>query len=382
MKKINVVIYGATGSIGSSALSVIKKNQDKFNLEGITCNYRLNKLIKIADQFNVRSIGYNEKSLRKRNYKTNKYQLYRDISEFDKIVSNKTDIIIYAISGIGSIDLILKIIKKGKKIGLANKECIISFGKKILLNAKKFSSEIVPLDSEHNSIYHLLNINFSGIEKILITASGGPFLNLDKKKFNNITPKEALKHPIWKMGKKISIDSATMMNKALEIIEAKYLFNLRNNQISAIIHPQSIVHAIINYKNGVSTALMYKPDMKVPISSLFFNFNEFSKKNKSIDVADLNKLEFFEIDESRFPAFTLVYDVLQNEGLYPNVFNYLNELLVDFFLKGKIKFTDIVDLNRENMELIFKKNTNLEDPSIKDIKNINNWIDKNICIPN
>ena len=382
MKKINVVIYGATGSIGSSALSVIKKNQDKFNLEGITCNYRLNKLIKIADQFNVRSIGYNEKSLRKRKYKTNKYQLYKDISEFDKIVSNKTDIIIYAISGIGSIDLILKIIKKGKKIGLANKECIISFGKKILLNAKKFSSEIVPLDSEHNSIYHLLNINFSGIEKILITASGGPFLNLDKKKFNNITPKEALKHPIWKMGKKISIDSATMMNKALEIIEAKYLFNLRNNQISAIIHPQSIVHAIINYKNGVSTALMYKPDMKVPISSLFFNFNEFSKKNKSIDVADLNKLEFFEIDESRFPAFTLVYDVLQNEGLYPNVFNYLNELLVDFFLKGKIKFTDIVDLNRKNMELIFKKNANLEDPSIKDIKNINNWIDKNICIPN
>ena len=183
-------------------------------------------------------------------------------------------------------------------------------------------------------------------------------------------------------GKKISIDSATMMNKALEIIEAKYLFNLRNNQISAIIHPQSIVHAIINYKNGVSTALMYKPDMKVPISSLFFNFNEFSKKNKSIDVADLNKLEFFEIDESRFPAFTLVYDVLQNEGLYPNVFNYLNELLVDFFLKGKIKFTDIVDLNRKNMELIFKKNANLEDPSIKDIKNINNWIDKNICIPN
>ena len=173
-----------------------------------------------------------------------------------------------------------------------------------------------------------MNINFSRIEKILITASGGPFLNLDKKKFDNITPKEALKHPIWKMGKKISIDSATMMNKALEIIEAKYLFNLRNNQIGAIIHPQSIVHAIINYKNGVSTALMYKPDMKVPISSLFSDFNEFSKKN--IDVVDLNKLEFFEIDESRFPAFTLVHDVLQNEGLYPNVFNYLNELLVDF----------------------------------------------------
>ena len=380
MKKINVVIYGATGSIGNSVLSVIKKNQDKFNLEGITCNNKLNKLIKIADQFKVRSIGYNEKSHSKRKYNTKKYQLYRDISEFDKIVSSKTNIIIYAISGIGSIDLILKIIKKGKKIGLANKECIISFGKKILLNAKKFSSEIVPLDSEHNSIYHLLNINFSGIEKILITASGGPFLNLDKKKFDNITPKEALKHPIWKMGKKISIDSATMMNKALEIIEAKYLFNLRNNQISAIIHPQSIVHAIINYKNGVSTALMYKPDMKVPISSLFSDFNEFSKKN--IDVADLNKLDFFEIDESRFPAFTLVHDVLQNEGLYPNVFNYLNELLVDFFLKGKIKFTDIVDLNRKNMELIFKKNANLEDPSIKDIKNINNWIDKNICIPN
>ena len=254
------------------------------------------------------------------------------------------------------------------------------FWKKILFNANKFSSEIVPLDSEHNSIYHLLNINFSRIEKILITASGGPFLNLDKKKFDNITPKEALKHPIWKMGKKISIDSATMMNKALEIIEAKYLFNLRNNQIGAIIHPQSIVHAIINYKNGVSTALMYKPDMKVPISSLFSDFNEFSKKN--IDVVDLNKLEFFEIDESRFPAFTLVHDVLQNEGLYPNVFNYLNELLVDFFLKGKIKFTDIVNLNRKNMELIFKKNANLEDPSIKDIKNINNWIDKNICIPN
>ena len=167
-----------------------------------------------------------------------------------------------------------------------------------------------------------------------------------------------------------------MMNKALEIIEAKYLFNLKNNQINAIVHPQSIVHAFINYQNGISTAILYQPDMKVPISSLFFNFDEYNNPNKKNTLSNFTKLEFLPIDKNKYPAVDLAYQVLEAGGLAPNAFNYLNELLVTNFLNGIIKFTDIVELNDENFELIFKKNKNILNPKLKDIIYLNNWIKK------
>jgi 1-deoxy-D-xylulose-5-phosphate reductoisomerase len=378
MKKINLVIYGATGSIGGSVLSIVRCNKKKFNVQGVTCNKNYNKLIKIAEEFDVKKLGINKRI--KSEKKLKKYHVYEDISSFSNICDKKTDVIIFAISGLAGLDLIHKLCKIGKTIGMANKECIISIGQNLTKLAKKNCSIIVPLDSEHNSIYHLLNNNHGPFESITITASGGPFRKLPLKSFNNISVKQALSHPIWKMGKKISIDSATMVNKALEIIEAKYLFNLKDSQIDAIIHPQALIHAMVNYKNGVTTALLNKPDMRIPISSLFFKFNDYANKTKELNLLEYSKLEFHAINTKRYPAIKLGKEVMKIGGLAPNAFNYLNEILVSYFLKGVIKFSDITALNEINLEKIFSKNTNIMSPNLMDIKNINNCIDKNLYL--
>ena len=380
MKKINIVIYGATGTIGSSVLSIINQKKKDFNVEGITCHTNLKKLIKIAENFNVKKIGYEDKLVSSKKINTNKYISFKDLNEFDKIVSSKTDIIIFAISGLAALSLLVKCIKKGKKIGLANKECIISFGKKIIFFAKKYSSQIIPLDSEHNAVYHLLNSNYGTFKSITITASGGPFLNLSQKKFKDIKINEALKHPVWKMGKKISIDSATMMNKALEIMEARYLFNLEKEQINAIIHPQSIIHAMINYDNQITIAMLNEPDMRIPISTLFYKFDKQTHVRKKLNLIKTSKLEFHEIDKYKFPAIKLGEQIMDTGGLAPHLFNYLNEVLVNNFLRGKIKFIDIVELNLLNIDNFFKKNRNVSNPTIDDIFDVNTWLDRNIIL--
>ena len=383
MRKKNIIIYGATGSIGSSVLAILKNNLHKLNLEGITCNKNIKKLIKISNTFNVKKIGFNESEIKDTQViDYNKYKIFNDISNFHKMITQKTDIIIFANSGLKSIDLLLKVLKSGKKVGIANKECIISLGDRINSFKKKYSTQIIPLDSEHNSIYHLLKINNVDFKSITITASGGPFFKANNYDLKNVTVKQAINHPIWKMGKKISVDSATLMNKALEIIEAKYLFDLKKNEINAIIHPQAIVHAIVNYHNGMSTAILSKPDMKIPISSLFFDFKNFNNVNNSLDITKCSKLEFISIDDKKFPAINLAYQVLKKGGSAPHVFNYLNELLVDLFIKNKIKFTEIVKFNEINMEKFFSKNLNISKPNLNDLKNINNWIDNNLYLGN
>ena len=379
MKKINLIIYGATGSIGKSVLSIVRSNREKFNVQGITCNKNYKKLIKIANEFNVKKIGIN-KQINNTIKDINKYNVYEGISSFSKIYDSKTDVIIFAISGLAGLDLFHKLCKSGKKIGMANKECIISLGENLSKQVKKSSCIIVPLDSEHNSIFHLLNNDHGPFDSITITASGGPFRELPLKSFNNISIKQALSHPIWKMGKKISIDSATMVNKSLEIIEAKYLFDLNDDQIDAIIHPQAIVHAMVNYKNGITTALLNKPDMRIPISSLFFKFDDYTNKANQLNLLEHPKLEFYPINTKRYPAIKLGKEVMKIGGLAPNSFNYLNEILVSYFLKGVIKFKDITTLNETNLEKIFAKNSNIMNPSLNDIKNINNWTDNNLFL--
>ena len=383
MRKINTVIYGVTGSIGTSLLSIISQNTSLINVEGITCNKNLGKLLRIAKSNNVKKLGFNKKNIKNLNkYKLNNYEIFDDLSNFHNIISKKTDVIIFAISGLIGLDLLLKLLKSGKKIGIANKECIISLGNEFNKVAKKFSTEIVPLDSEHNSIYHLLKHKLGVYKSVTITATGGPFLNFSHNELKKVSPNQAIKHPVWKMGKKISIDSATLMNKALEIIEAKYLFSLECNQINAIIHPQAIIHALINYENGISSALLNKPDMQIPLSSIFFEFNKYSNGNKNIDLSKYSNLEFIPIDLKKFPSIRLGRQVMEMGGLAPHVFNYLNELLVYLFIKNKIKFIDIVRLNEINLGRVFNKNSNITNPKTVDIKNINNWIDNNLYIGN
>ena len=383
MKKMNTVIFGVTGSIGNSVLSIISKYEQYINIEGITCDKNVNKLIKIASKYQVNKVGFNKSKLKKyNNANFQQYEVFDDITNFHNIISNKTDIIIFAIGGLQALDLLLKIIKTGKKIGIANKECIISLGKKFNRLAKKYSTEIIPLDSEHNSIFHLLKQNFGKFKSITITATGGPFINFSQNQLKKVTVKQAIKHPVWNMGKKISIDSATMMNKSLEIIEAKFLFDLKDEQINAIIHPQAIIHALVNYGNGISTAILNKPDMQIPISSLFFNFSKPISIGNELEFEKYNKFEFIPIDEKKFPAINLGFQVMKMGGLAPHIFNYLNESLVNLFILKKIKFMDIVKLNEINLNKIFAQNSNISNPKLSDIKNINNWIDNNLYIGN
>ena len=213
MKKINLIIYGATGSIGKSVLSIVRSNREKFNIQGITCNKNYRDLIKIAKEFNVKNLGIN-KEIKSAVKEINKYNVYEDICSFHKIYNNKTDIIIFAISGLAGLDLFHMLCKSGKTIGMANKECIISLGKNLSKLANKNCSVIIPVDSEHNSIFHLLNNDYGSFNSITITATGGPFRNLPLKSCNNVSVKQALSHPTWQLGKKISIASATRINKA------------------------------------------------------------------------------------------------------------------------------------------------------------------------
>ena len=381
MKKINIVIFGATGSIGQSTLAIVKKNPELFNIEGVTCNSNIKKLIKIAKEFNVKKVGFNSQKIKNKSEKTlSRFKIYDDIKQFQEIITPKTDFIIFAISGLESMNLLLEIVRLGKKIGIANKECIISLGKNLFNLANKNNTEIIPLDSEHNAIYHLSKYNDYTFNSVTITATGGPFRSLKLSEFKDITIKDAVKHPVWKMGKKISVDSATMMNKALELIEAISFFDLSPNKVNAIIHPQAIVHALINYNNGSTAALLSQPNMQIPIASLFFEFETYSKVNEVLDLKKIKNLEFYEIDYKRFPALKLGYEVMNEGGLFPNTFNYINALLVNKFLNGSIKFTDIISLNRINLDKTFNKNSNIENPNIADIHNINCWIDKNLFI--
>ena len=255
---MKILLYGATGTIADSVFKVVKNNQSKLKVVAATCNTNYKKLEKLKKEFGIKKIGINDPKAANKyiSINGNKRNLVIGNNNFSKLIIKDIDIIILAISGLSPLNISFDIVKSGKIIGLANKECIVSLGPQLISLAKRYKSKIIPLDSEHNSIYRLLEVNNKPYKSITITASGGPFFNKRKSFLENVTPNQAIKHPVWKMGKKISVDSATLMNKALEIIEAKYLFDLSNSQINAIIHPESIVHAAVNYYDNSSISLL------------------------------------------------------------------------------------------------------------------------------
>ena len=380
---MRILLYGATGTIADSVFKIVAKNKKKLNVVAATCNTNYKKLEKLKTKYGIEKLGVNDhKSAEKYKslYGNSHTKLVVGNSNFSKLITKDIDVIILAISGLSALNISYDIVKSGKIIGLANKECIISLGPRLISMAKRHKTKIVPLDSEHNSVYRLLESNKNKFKSITITASGGPFLNKKLNLMKNITPNEAIKHPIWKMGKKISVDSATMMNKALEIIEAKYLFNLSSDQINAIIHPESIIHAAINFYDNSSISLLNKPDMTIPISYLF-KLNNSSNSNETIFQNLHNKsLTFHKINQDKFPAIKLAYKVLELGGLAPHIFNYNNEILVNHFLKKKIRFLDIVKFNEITLKKFLKTNKNIDRPNLKDIHNSSLWINKNIFL--
>ena len=283
--------------------------------------------------------------------------------EINNLSKNKCDLFLSAIVGIKALIPTINAIKAGSNIAIANKECLVSAGEIIMKEAKKHKIDIIPIDSEHNAIYQIFEYqNLDLIDKITLTASGGPFLNKTLDELKNVTIKEAINHPNWQMGQKISIDSATMMNKGLEMIEAFMLFPINKNQIDIVIHPESIIHGLVSYNDGATLAMMNPPDMKVPISYALKINQRLKIKHPKLDLTKISKLNFLKADFNRFPALKLAFDALKEGGNKLPILNAANEVAVEKFLKEEIKFIDIINLVEKILNKIaYKQIDSLEE---------------------
>ena len=366
MRKKKICILGSTGSIGRTTLEIILKNKKDFDVVLLSGNNNVELLISQAKKFKPKYVYSNNfffKEKLKTFCKNNNIYFIDDLNSLKKI---KFDVTIAAISGMAGLLPTINIIKFSKKILIANKESIICGWKFILKELKKHHCNFTPIDSEHFSILNLIeNKNLNSVKYIYLTASGGPFFE-KKVNLNKVTPAQAAKHPNWKMGKKISIDSANLMNKVLEVIEASLIFNLPINKFKIIIHPQSLIHAIIEFKNGLSSMLYHYNDMKIPITNSLYN-NFYNYKNNDHKFLSQNKLTFIEANSKKNPSLKILNlnNVLNENGFI--LINALNEILVEKFLKNKITFPDITN------KLIGILNTNIVKNYLKNhqIRHIN-----------
>ena len=355
MNTKNISILGSTGSIGVNTLKVIDQFPHLFKVSGLAAgnNYELlkNQIVKYKPDIASISNPQHAEKLKNdfKNFKTK--IVFGDEGAILVATLEKTDIVLSAISGAPGFVPTYEAIKKSKKIALANKETMVMAGPIINDLCKKYNSTIIPVDSEHSALFQVLNREpATSINNIIITASGGPFLNWDVEKLNEVKVEDALKHPNWIMGKKITIDSATMMNKALEIIEARWLFNLPPNKIKAVIHPQSTVHGAVEFNDGSVIAHMGVSDMRIPIAYALSYPNRLNLNLKYPKINDYNNFNFEQIENIRFPAVSLAYKALEIGKLASCVLNAANEITVLAFLEKKIKFTDIVKINIKVLE--------------------------------
>ncbi len=378
MKK-KIAILGSTSSIGKSLLSIIKKDKKNFKIELLTANTNYKDLIKQAKQFDVKNVVITDlKSFIKlRNfYKGKKINVFKNFDNLKKILPKKIDYVMSSISGIGGLLPTYRIIKHTKLIAIANKEAIICgwplIKKELNINKTRF----IPVDSEHFSIFSLLkNQHKEDIEKIYITASGGPFINLPKSKFKKIKLSDALKHPNWSMGKKITIDSATMMNKVFEVIEAKNIFNLDYKKISILTHPKSYIHALVKFEDGLTKILAHDPDMKIPIfNSLYFDKNKNYKSN-ILNINILNNLNLKKVDLSKFPLVKILNILPKNPSLFETVLITVNDYLVFKFLNKKISFKRLIYLIDKIIKLKeFQKFKKIKPKKLEDISRLKVYV--------
>lgn len=376
MKKI-LNIFGSTGSIGTQALDVIEKFPNKFEIK-ILCggsNYKL--LAEQIKKFQPKTALVREEYLEKlKNLLPNHKNIY-SLENFSFNYEEKVDISLIAISGFNGFHYSWEAAKFSKRLALANKESIICGGEIFLTHVKNHGTEIIPIDSEHNTIFQLIDNckDHRQIDKIIITASGGPFLGWEKEKLKNITPDQAASHPKWKMGKKISIDSATLMNKALELIECFYLFGTKN--LEAIIHPQSIIHGILELKSGMMLAGMAQNDMRIHIAHSLLHPKNLHCITKKVNLFDLKKLEFYDINSSHFPFIKMAHQIIESYPHLSILFNALGEVAVDLFIHNKISFLDIGPFVEENFS---KYMTMSKAKTFEDLIEIDRAVKNNISI--
>ncbi len=372
MRKRHIAILGSTGSIGRQALDVVRQHKDLFEIELLTANNSSDLLIKQAIEFDVNSVVICNKE--KYNEVNNALEPY-DIKVFcgmDSICAlasgENIDIVLTALVGFSGLMPTISAIKAGKTIALANKETLVAAGPIVMALAEKYKSAILPVDSEHSAIFQcLMGASGNRIRKIHLTASGGPFRTWSKRQIAIATKNEALQHPQWTMGAKITIDSATMMNKGFEMIEAKWLFDMEAEDIDIVIHPQSIIHSMVEFDDGAVIAQLGHPDMREPIQFALAFPERLSLDNKKLDFAQLGNLSFEKPDIDKFPCLSLAFKAIAKGGNIPCAMNAANEAAVAAFLKDKISFykiSEIIDHCIENIGYIAC-------PDIEDILNTN-----------
>ncbi len=378
MKK-KIAILGSTSSIGKSLLNIIKKDKKNFKIELLTANTNYKDLINQAKQFEVKNLVITDsKSFEKSKkfYKGKKINIFKNFENLKFILPKKADYVMSAISGIGGLSPTYKIIKHTKKIAIANKETIICGWDLIYKELNKYKTNFIPVDSEHFSIWSLLQEHTSNdIEKIYITASGGPFLTLPKRKFSKISIKKALKHPNWNMGKKITIDSATLMNKVFEVIEAKNIFNLPYKKISILTHPDSYIHTIIKFKNGLIKILAHEPDMKIPIFNSLYDKKFRSMNTKPINIKILNNLNLENVDTKKFSFVKILEKMSKYSSLFETILITVNDYFVHKFLKKDISFEKMIFLINKFVNLKkFQKYKKIKPKNVKDIYRLRDYV--------
>ena len=376
--KMKIAILGSTGSIGKSTLDVIRKDKNFFEVVFLSANNNYKKLIQQAKEFNVKNILIKNQIFHERterSLKNSKTKVYSGDISLTNIISKKLDYTMAAIVGVAGLQPTIDAIKISKTVALANKESIICGWEILSKLIKKYKTKILPVDSEHFSIMELTkDISDEEVEEIIITASGGPFLNMPQHKLNYVKPTQAINHPNWKMGKKISIDSANLMNKVFEVIEACRIFKFNKKKYRIMIHPQSYVHSIIRFKNGLIKMILYNTDMKIPISNTLYGRKNHVLNVKKIDARILSKLSFQNVNTKRFPSIKLINKCLNLGFLAPTIVNASNEVLVSLFLTKKIGFLKIVKtINKIFRDKDFKKHAKRKPESIKDIQIADNW---------
>ena len=379
MKK-KIAVLGSTGSLGKILCNYISKNLNSYDVNLLVANKNVSELLSQAKKLKVKNIIiYNKEIFKKLSNKKLKFNIFNNIEDFQNTNKGKIfDYTLAAISGLNGLVPTFKIIKNTKIIAIANKESIICAWNLISRELKKFNTQFIPVDSEHYSAWFSISSNKVKIKKIYLTASGGPFLNNKSKNKIYYTLSKALKHPNWKMGHKITIDSATLMNKVFEIIEAKNIFNIKYKDLQILTHPKSYIHSIICYHNGFFDLIGHETSMKIPlINSLKFNEN-FKMDTSSLNLKLLNNLDLKLVDKKKFPTIKIINNLPDNLSLFETILVSINDKLVDLFLKKKISYKDLCDnlLRIINLKK-FKKFKKIQPRNIDQIINLSTYINTN-----
>ena len=384
--KQKIIILGSTGSIGTSTLKSIYKNK-RYEVTMLSSNKSIKKLLHQSIKYKVKNAIIEDKEIYNKYYpifKKKKINLFCGINNINKILKKKVNFSVNAISGIDGLNPTLEIIPFTKKILIANKESIICAWEIILKNLKKHKTEFIPIDSEHFSIWNLIkNEKKEKIDRVVLTASGGPFLKKNKKQIINIKPKIALNHPNWKMGKKISIDSSTMMNKIFEFIEAKKIFNLEKKKLSILIHPSSFIHAIVFFKGNIIKLLAHKTNMIIPISNALGIFDKSNKNVVSNNLFNLNNLKFLKPNVKQFPLLYIINMIPEKSSYFETILITINDNLVNKYLNNKINYNSIhLNVLKLIKSPLFFKYYKLKPKNIYDIRKMidktNNYIENKI----